>query len=382
MMNINTHNYEAFLLDFSEGQLSDQEVLLLRNFIAAHPELGSWEELTEELPSLEADMMYYENKDALKQNPDFLFSGKAGIQNFDLTAINYLENELSNAEKQTFEKVLKNDTQLKHEFALLKLTYLKESSTKAYPDFSYLKKSAVPVVLLKTNFWVGVAASFLLLFSAAWWFLKEPAVRQTHSAQIFEMQAMLSNKNLISTQYTEKPLLAHRPFANPDQELPLFNDEIVAAITPELTPLKSEEVNWTAIGHILYNDDWQTMQYYFNGEAFLARISDQREKEKSLAGLILANASRRVVGLFSSKKQQAEDIADQANDVFYTQNQSLAKYPAMRLIEMSVKTYNFLTDNELELKKYENEQGQIKAIEFDSNTVSFKRNLKTEAKKN
>ena len=63
--NITTDNYEAYLLDYLEGSLSHDEAEQLKAFVAAQG--LDWDELTEELPRLEAPQIEFENKGSLKK---------------------------------------------------------------------------------------------------------------------------------------------------------------------------------------------------------------------------------------------------------------------------------------------------------------------------
>jgi hypothetical protein len=63
--NITTDNYEAYLLDYMEGNLSPDEAKQLKAFVAAQG--LDWNELTEELPHLEAPIITYEGKESLKK---------------------------------------------------------------------------------------------------------------------------------------------------------------------------------------------------------------------------------------------------------------------------------------------------------------------------
>ena len=65
--NITIDNYEAYLLDYMEGNLSPDEAEQLKAFVAAQG--LDWDELTEELPHLEAPQITYEGKESLKQRP-------------------------------------------------------------------------------------------------------------------------------------------------------------------------------------------------------------------------------------------------------------------------------------------------------------------------
>lgn len=64
-MNITIDNYEAYLLDYVDGNLSPEGAKELRQFIAAQG--LDWDELTEPLPHLEAPAIVYEGKEKLKK---------------------------------------------------------------------------------------------------------------------------------------------------------------------------------------------------------------------------------------------------------------------------------------------------------------------------
>ena len=64
-MNINNDNYEAYLLDYVEGNLSPEEATQLRAFVEAQG--LNWAELTEDLPHLEAPQVVFEGKARLKK---------------------------------------------------------------------------------------------------------------------------------------------------------------------------------------------------------------------------------------------------------------------------------------------------------------------------
>ncbi|MBO6024031.1 MAG: hypothetical protein J6P83_04170 [Bacteroidales bacterium] len=63
--NINTDNYEAYLLDYMEGNLGPDEAEQLKAFVAAQG--LDWNELTEELPHLEAPAVAHPDKESLKK---------------------------------------------------------------------------------------------------------------------------------------------------------------------------------------------------------------------------------------------------------------------------------------------------------------------------
>ena len=69
-MNITTDNYEAYLIDYLDGNLSADDTEQLKQFVAAQG--LDWEELTEGLPHLEAPQIVYESKNNLCRRFDRL----------------------------------------------------------------------------------------------------------------------------------------------------------------------------------------------------------------------------------------------------------------------------------------------------------------------
>lgn len=63
--NINIDNYEAYLLDYLEGNLGPDEAEQLKAIVAAQG--LDWNELTEELPHLEAPQIEFEGKERLNK---------------------------------------------------------------------------------------------------------------------------------------------------------------------------------------------------------------------------------------------------------------------------------------------------------------------------
>ena len=73
--NITTDNYEAYLLDYMDGNLSPDEAEQLKAFVAAQS--MDWDEITEELPHLEAPQIAFEGKESLKQRSLSLSKGRS-----------------------------------------------------------------------------------------------------------------------------------------------------------------------------------------------------------------------------------------------------------------------------------------------------------------
>jgi len=114
MQKINLHNYEAFLLDYFDGNLNETDLQELKTFVLLNPELDI-DLGNDSLLTFNSDNeLFINKKDLLKTEQD--------IYNEEL--LNYLEGNLSKNEKIIFEKKLASNADLKKELELYKKTDL------------------------------------------------------------------------------------------------------------------------------------------------------------------------------------------------------------------------------------------------------------------
>lgn len=116
MSRMDVHNYEAFLLDYAEGNLSPEEIAELQAFIVLHPELNiDLENLS--LPYFPGEATFFEFKKELLKHDDELSA-------FDQRMISYLEGLLNENERSAFEKELSENPVLAREFSVYSKTKL------------------------------------------------------------------------------------------------------------------------------------------------------------------------------------------------------------------------------------------------------------------
>jgi len=139
MNRINTDNYEAFVLDYLEGRLNQEQSEALKQFVLLHPELNL--DLDADLPAIKNDAV--------------VFSGKSNIKRDYTPAeeniLNYLENTMDPAEKVKFEHKLELDPLLSSELNAFRKTKLwgeselrfelKDKLSKTEDDFYLNNKS-------------------------------------------------------------------------------------------------------------------------------------------------------------------------------------------------------------------------------------------------
>lgn len=158
---INTHNYEAFLLDFSEGNLSEQLQIELEIFLIQHPELEiNLSELS--FINVENEMIVFSNKNSLKKTELDLVSQTQFIA--------YIEKQLPENECLELEKSCKNNPNLSKELKLY-------TSTINIPDGSVLFKNKPSLKRQPKVIWynfsilqyaAAACVAFLIGFFALW----------------------------------------------------------------------------------------------------------------------------------------------------------------------------------------------------------------------
>lgn len=162
MAQINIHNYEAYLLDFSEGNLPAELQVELEVFLMNHPELAvDFNELAN--LSLTADHIAFNHKDALKKTDSDLVSEPEFIA--------YVEGQLNNEDARKLERSCELNKSLSSELELYKQTILKADKTIVFPDKALLKRQGKVVWFNFTLTQYAAAAALLLIAGLfALWF--------------------------------------------------------------------------------------------------------------------------------------------------------------------------------------------------------------------
>jgi hypothetical protein len=220
---IGKHNYEAFLLDYIEGNLDEAGRIALFAFLEQHPELKPDLEDFDIIPTTiisgEPEQLSHKDKLSLKHIPEEIeekiiayLEGQlsaaekaefelelprnafmqetlaayrktyliAGDESFiakmqlkrttvaEETIIAYFEGQLNPAEKAAFEKVLATDEVVQYTLHAYKQTRLEADASIVFPDKEALKREAKVVRLFSYQSVLTIAASVVLLFGIFW----------------------------------------------------------------------------------------------------------------------------------------------------------------------------------------------------------------------
>ncbi|MBK9284408.1 MAG: hypothetical protein IPM51_08810 [Sphingobacteriaceae bacterium] len=137
MSRISLDNYEAFLLDYFEGNLSEDTIHELKTFILLHPELNI--DLTNlDLPVLEKEENEIESKTDLLKTVN---------QYQEEKVLTYLEGLMSKQEKLQFENELNNNPELQALLNLYSNTILKQDFSEVFEGKETLLEKSDRVLL-------------------------------------------------------------------------------------------------------------------------------------------------------------------------------------------------------------------------------------------
>ncbi|MFW5805815.1 MAG: hypothetical protein ACOCVX_04725 [Bacteroidales bacterium] len=152
MTTINKHNYEAYLLDFMEGNLSAKDAKALEAFLHDNPQLDADIFDTSGLKLNPHENLHYNRKNTLKRDEEM-----PEFNQREKLLIGLAENDLNETEKQHAETLLSSDPSAIEDYKLYRRSKLQPDKNIIYPDKSTLKKKS-PLISMKQLQYIAVAA--------------------------------------------------------------------------------------------------------------------------------------------------------------------------------------------------------------------------------
>ncbi len=225
-------NYEAYFLDYHEGNLSESQVEELMNFLALNPDLKEELDTFEMVMLTDENSVFLENKDSLKKEGDALLT----------SMIAWHENDLNEQERVLLEKTLAQNTKAQKDFALVGMARLKADLGINYPNKSSLKRFIL--VGRFTQLQKIAAAAAVLAFIATLYFTL-PNIMNNNEVLVTTTESFISSDEFSS------PVLPDTDTSVPQTLEP--KPRTPAVIQPELIQQenKQESIEPTEKGTIL-----------------------------------------------------------------------------------------------------------------------------------
>jgi len=368
-MNINQHNYEAYLLDCIEGRLNALEVMVLKEFIQKNPQLGDFDELTAEWPILmptESDR--FPNPDALKKN-EIHAVGPIDASNAEWFFVAHYEGVLETGEENDLKAFLQLNPCLQDDFELYAQTKLTADTSIQYPNKSALKQRSI---IMSTPIYrsLSIAASLLLLIGLWWWWQADDIPERPAFASYAMKQ---KETGLLTVSHQPQTIITKEgmKYTFPEPVYERLGEDV--SKVPVLAMRKASGINtdrgFGAAQKLFHipNTDFFDAEYNY---ADLQTVG--KDENRSLAGLLLAKSGQAVRQLFN--KQIVAPIKEEVN---MDLNNGVSLWD---LAALGVKTYNNLADRDAELTTAHNDEGEVISYQFQSSRVVFsgprERNLK------
>ena len=129
---INMENYEIYLMDYFDGQLSEDEVDALMLFLESHPEIKSEMDGFEEIRMTPEEVHLDYN--ILKKNPIEKPETFINTENAEEYFIAYLEGDLNDSQKEELRVFVEEEIELKKEFEFTQRLTLQPNINIEYKD--------------------------------------------------------------------------------------------------------------------------------------------------------------------------------------------------------------------------------------------------------
>jgi hypothetical protein len=179
-MKITKANYEAFAMDYLEGNLSDEMKSAFKSFLILHPEIASELEcLSIELPESQEDKTVASFRHLKKES----FSKEHQQMNWEELLIAKVEGELSPEESSELDLLINNNESLKRDWQITHLTKLMPEADITFPNKKTLYRKAAKIIVFNRMFYAA-AASVLMIISLGIYFLMNNSTENENNVAV------------------------------------------------------------------------------------------------------------------------------------------------------------------------------------------------------
>jgi len=383
-MNINKDNYEAFFLDYYEGNLSGTGIEEMFSFIESHPEVKEEFEGFEAVALIPDESVHYYGKESLKKN-----AGDTALvitpANVDEYLVAELEGTLTAEEHKLLKKFLTENPRFEKDRELFKCSKLYPDSSIRFADKASLKHSVVPVRRI-VYYALSAAASVTLLLAV--YGLWEKSGTTSTVPSLSDNSPVNTNVQKTETKAGEIQKSAPVTYASLDEskaqvtyttagnkgtnhtvtETPARDTREVLAMTamdcrpvvsrdyvePEFMLIRTSQMHSNSYLELYYNIKLaEQIQYAQLNEA-------DRDPEKTLIRSITAKAGE----LFAFNRNKKEPIEPAREVSVWT------------FAELGVKTYNAISRDNVTLDLQRDEYGKVVSYNLAGDKLNLQRDIK------
>ncbi len=248
---LNRNTYEIWFLDYLDGQLNEEQLNVLLDFVEQNPDLKQELQNIKGITLLSGDELLDRKDTLLKSGNDI-----PGIAAIDQLCIARMENDLTAEEAARFDSRRSEDRKLEENYQAFNLTRLAPATAVIYPDKNTLRK--------KTVFfspWVITAISSAAIILLAW--VLWPTSPEKSSPVVAKVETPTTKVDSVNQPATRNPQpITHNPqpatltlqpatrHPQPEKSIPARESVSMNALVPRI--LAGPRIPDAVSGKILY----------------------------------------------------------------------------------------------------------------------------------
>lgn len=361
-MEINRHNYEAFLLDLLEGNLSVEDQQQVHSFLLLNPDCAR--ELMDIEPwVLEGEELSFHNKDILrKELPDS--SSCLDDHNFDLFSIARMEGDLSDEQESTHQAMLSLDDLKFQQWMEWQQTRLQPGKFE-FKGKDQLKRKGGSNTRIMWISVVSTAAAIALLFIL---FRTGPDI--SPQEQALQTPQDLSSGDLISQQAEEVAVQADIQTVQSSPDPP-----VQKAFDPILFSVRKEHERPSELGSemtVMPQDDLKTRLLPGSAKQITAISPAVEVASDKIEALYVPPVP---VHLSSLSVSQISEIGLQEVLEEYTREKDIS---ILSIANAGIKGINKLAGSDLSLLASRDEEGEVSGFRFKGKRFSLTKPIRKE----
>ena len=360
MERITRNNYEAFFLDYLDGQMTPEQEQELQRFLDDHPDLRQELSGLEHTPMAPAGMeLSFPGKDRLKRS---LTLADEGYTHLDELCIARMEGDLSAGQQKEFDRMLREDPQKQKTFHQYQKTRLQPDPSVIFPHKDRLKKGAVVPLFIKRNAHYLAMAATVLLLAGLHLFFPDAGNLELPSA-VNELQTS-GVEPVVSAEGTSvaEPVGANTELLADDKDYHLLNAVSVQPTPAEPQSMSREEASLVQNAmHRLQPRRGITIEE----EPVLAQLQEP--------SLLLRN--RKGEPIQFDTYQKMDRILDRQMAYALQNTIREPQFSLWDIADLGLEGISKLTGKELSLERHYNNQGKLQKLAFRTESFAMSTKL-------
>ena len=369
-MKITHENYAIFAIDYLDGNLSPETAEAFLSFLDEHPDLSD-EFLDLSIAGvLPVERTTMPMKELLKLNYDRDALNVDG-QNTDYYFIAYFEGDLTEAGQHNVKAFTERHPEFKNSFALFAQSYIQPDASVVYPAKANLKKKIIVPMWVKLAPVAALAATILLLISV--YMRIEPASEEKLNEVIGGYEVPVTSPSEISKSATygsENSSVENTgSFSDEPSLRPKANKTVAPASRNTELPVKLQQLPAQRITINI------TEPFEGNPRQKFTQLFDDIQLSQQLMLAEAENLQGKDAKPFNGTYGRA------INRLVSTGTQVVTQFPTTfdpwLLADLGMDGFNMLTNNDLKIRRYMDEQGKtqkVQLIDRDRNRKIFSSN--------